>query len=151
MNNNAARQNVKTIATPNHSLNLVITTRNAALGMALTYLDQVDQVLKPVYFLVQNLLSILISALHVAIPLACAWFFTHWNEQIEIAVWTGPLWDQFLSFFSAWLLSMFLWSLVWISTKNIIAITFAGLTNYAQIGGTYASTDTQRMSTYNRK
>ena len=99
---------------------LIISTRNTAIGMALTYLDHVDQVLNPVYFLFQNLLTIFISLLHLFVPLTATWFLSHWNAPIENAFWGGPVWDKILGFISAWVVLMFFWSLIWILFKMII-------------------------------
>ena len=94
-------------------------TRNAAVGMALIYLEQLDSIWRPLAFSARNAVLYLTALLHIFAPLLGSWFATHWNERIETAMWGGSASSNAISFMAAWLIMVFMWSIAWLALRSL--------------------------------
>lgn len=94
--------------------------RNAAVGMALSYLERVDVILKPVWFSVRHLGIVFAAMIHMGLPMVGAWFASHWSERMEQAVWDGSALNQGVNFFLLWVAALMTWSLVWLTVRAIL-------------------------------
>lgn len=110
---------------------------NAAVGMALSYIERVDAILKPVLFCLSHVGTIVAAMLHLFIPLLGAWFASHWSARMEETVWTGSLINQLICFASLWLISLAFWSFAWLLYKAMLAKLGLAISSMANNGESY--------------
>ena len=111
--------------------------RNALVGMALSYIERVDAIIRPVFFCAAHFGVLVASILHLFVPFFMAWFSSHWSDRMESAVWTGSLFSQMLGFFTLWLLALVVWSILWLGIKALLGKLFEALADFALTGETY--------------
>lgn len=133
-------QPLKTIALPKHihkPTPVPKRLRNASVGMAISYSSNVGALAHPVFFLLRNLLPLMASFIHLFIPLALAWFASHWNANVEEAIWGGNALSVAASFASLWIIALLAWSLFWIASLAFFAKLAAIVENFADVGEDY--------------
>lgn len=128
---------------------IVAYVRNAAVGMALSYLECVDIVVSPVLFSLRHLGTLFAAALHLIMPLSIAWFASHWTERMEAAVWTGPAIMQALSFLGLWLFAFVAWSALWLALHELGRKVKRALGGFVRTGESYLSPPSQARSARN--
>jgi hypothetical protein len=110
---------------------------NAAVGMALSYIERFDAILKPVFFCFSHLGTIVVAILHLIIPLLGAWFASHWSARMEQTVWTGSLVNQLICFSSLWLIALALWSFIWLLYQAMLTKANMAIQSLATTGESY--------------
>lgn len=113
--------------------------RNAAVGMALSYLERLDVIFKPLWFSLRHLGVLLTALLHVCIPLIAAWFASHWSVRMELAVWSGSSLNQVFGFFLLWVATLITWSIFWLACRAVMDKIKTAMSSFAQSGEHYLS------------
>lgn len=111
--------------------------RNAAIGMALSYLERVDLIWKPLWFSFRHLGTLIAALLHLLVPLAGAWFASHWSLRMETAVWSGSAINQGMSFGGVWVLALLMWSMAWLCARAILGKLGSAMASFAHTGETF--------------
>lgn len=130
---------VKDIRINEKSIPLPVVTyaKNTAVGMALSYIERAEIVFMPVIFVVKHLGTLFAAALHIILPIMAAWFASHWNAQMEVAVWSGSSLSQAISFMALWMFGLASWSIVWLTFATILGKIKNSWSSYARHGETY--------------
>jgi hypothetical protein len=113
--------------------------RNAAVGMALIYLERLEAIWSPLVFSIKNLWTFTLALIHISLPLIAAWFATHWSERIESAMLGGSFMSSTLSFIAMWLLMLIVWSVIWLTLRSLGLYFMAAMGTLAQTGGSFLS------------
>lgn len=91
---------------------VAVAARNSVIGMALAYLERLESLFSPVFFLGRNFASVAMALLHLAVPFAAAWFLSRWNPAVESRFWSGGVFEQAANFVGLWVLCLFGWTLI---------------------------------------
>lgn len=98
-------------ARPAAPARLATAARNSIIGMALAYVERLESLFSPVFFLGRNIASVIMALLHLTVPLAAAWLISHWSPPVQAQFWSGGVFEQAINFVGLWVLCFFGWTL----------------------------------------
>ena len=110
---------------------------HAGVGMALSYSERVEAIFGPIGFFLRHLGTLLAALMHILVPLGAAWFASHWNETMEVAVWNGNLPSQLIAFFSLWFMALVGWSALWLGARSLLSKALGAFDGLAHAGENY--------------
>lgn len=116
-------------------LTALSSARNAAVGMALTYVERLDSIRRPLALSARNSGLYLAALLHISMPLLATWFATHWSERVEGVMWGGSAIANAASFGAAWLIMLFIWSMLWLALRAVSLGLFFAIGSLRARGG----------------
>ena len=111
--------------------------RNAFMGMALSYMENLQEVFEPVLFMAKNFHQIAQATLHIFVPLGSSWFLSHWNAEIQLQFWSGSSFSQLLNFMGVFMFCSFVWSLVWLASGNVKGQIQNSLKGFEKMGSQF--------------